>query len=214
MKKIVLLGDSIRMGYDKYVKESLSGVAEVYYPSENCRFAEYMLRYFHVWKENDKWPDDVDLIHWNAGLWDVLELFDDGPLTSIEYYAEAIARIYKRMRLFYPSAKIVFATSTPVLEDKYGEGAKRHNAIIEKYNEAAVKALSSTDALINDLYSLAKDFPEEYHSDCTHFATDKGTEIIGGRVISIICRELGIKASEVNIEGFEPENYSQSNIGI
>ena len=28
MKKIVLLGDSIRMGYDKYVKEALDGVAE------------------------------------------------------------------------------------------------------------------------------------------------------------------------------------------
>ena len=31
MKKIVLLGDSIRMGYDKYVKEALADVAEVYY---------------------------------------------------------------------------------------------------------------------------------------------------------------------------------------
>ena len=32
MKKIVLIGDSIRMGYDKYVKMALEGVAEVYYP--------------------------------------------------------------------------------------------------------------------------------------------------------------------------------------
>ena len=29
MKKVVLLGDSIRMGYDKYVKEALDGVCEV-----------------------------------------------------------------------------------------------------------------------------------------------------------------------------------------
>ena len=43
MKKIVLIGDSIRMGYDKYVKDALSGVAEVYYPEENCKFAEYVL---------------------------------------------------------------------------------------------------------------------------------------------------------------------------
>ena len=35
MKKIVLFGDSIRMGYDKYVREALEGTAEVYYPEEN-----------------------------------------------------------------------------------------------------------------------------------------------------------------------------------
>ena len=34
------------MGYDKYVKEALAGAAEVYYPEENCRFAEYVLRQF------------------------------------------------------------------------------------------------------------------------------------------------------------------------
>ena len=37
MKKIVLIGDSIRMGYCEYVKNSLRDVAEVYYPPENCR---------------------------------------------------------------------------------------------------------------------------------------------------------------------------------
>ncbi len=214
MKKVVLMGDSIRMGYDKYVKEALLDTAEVYYPSENCRFAEYMLRYAHVWKEEGKWPDDVDLVHWNAGLWDVLELFDDGPLTSISYYAEAIARINKRIRMLYPKAKIVFATSTPVIEEKYGEGAKRHNEIIKKYNEAAINALASSDTLINDLYSLAEGFPEEYHSDPTHYSTDKGRELIGGRVISIICRELGITATDVNIEGFEPEKCSEKSIAF
>ncbi|MBO5010011.1 MAG: hypothetical protein J6D20_04860 [Clostridia bacterium] len=33
MKKVILIGDSIRMGYDKYVKEALDGVAEVWYSS-------------------------------------------------------------------------------------------------------------------------------------------------------------------------------------
>ena len=114
MKKIVLIGDSIRMGYDKYVKDALSGIAEVFYPSENCRFAEYVLRNVHEWKNNGKWGDDVDLVHWNAGLWDVLELFGDEPLTSISYYGEAIARIDKRLRMLFPKAKLVFATSTNV----------------------------------------------------------------------------------------------------
>ena len=121
MKKIVLIGDSIRMGYDKYVKEALEKSAEVYYPAENCRFAEYVLRYLHEWRDKEKWGEDVDLVHWNAGLWDVLELFEDEPLTSLSYYAEAIERIYKRIRLLFPRAKIIFATSTAVIEEKFSK---------------------------------------------------------------------------------------------
>lgn len=212
MKKIVLIGDSIRMGYDKYIKEALDGVAEVSYPSENCRFAEYVLRYAHEWKSNLMWQDDTDLVHWNAGLWDALELFEDEPLTSLEYYAQAISRIEKRLRMLFPKAKIVFATSTAVLEDKFSKDFRRHNNLIEKYNEVAINALSS-DTVINDLYKITRECPEEYHSDAVHFYTKEGTALIGGKVLAVICRELDISPSDVSIEGFEPERYSSESIG-
>ena len=42
MKKVLLLGDSIRMGYDDYVKEILQGKCEVYYAAdENGRFSAF-----------------------------------------------------------------------------------------------------------------------------------------------------------------------------
>ncbi len=34
MKKVLLLGDSIRRGYDNYTRDKLSGVAEVYFTEE------------------------------------------------------------------------------------------------------------------------------------------------------------------------------------
>ena len=213
MKKIVLLGDSIRMGYDKYVKSALEGTAEVLYPGENCKFAEYMLRFAHEWKNNGKWGDDVDLVHWNAGLWDALELFGDEPLSTLEYYENAIGRIAKRLRMLWPDAKFVFATSTPVWEERCSKDFRRHNSTIEKYNAAAVRALEGTGTVINDLYSLASEFPTEYHSDAVHYYTDRGTEMLGGRVLAVICRELGIEAKDVNIADFEPEKYSEKNIG-
>lgn len=37
MKKVLLLGDSIRMGYDDYVKEELDGKCEVVYDAEDQR---------------------------------------------------------------------------------------------------------------------------------------------------------------------------------
>ena len=213
-KKILLIGDSIRMGYDKYVREALADVAEVYYPDENCRFAENVLRFAHEWKERTGAPDDVDLVHWNAGLWDVLELFEDEPLSTKEYYAGVIPRIHRRLRMLFPKAKLVFATSTSVDEARASKNFRRHNSTIEAYNAAAVSALAGLDTEINDLYALTSRLPLEYHSDFVHFYTDKGTEAIGGRVLSVICKELGISASEVNLANFSPEKYSKSNIGF
>ena len=97
MKKIVLIGDSIRMGYDKYVKEKLEGQAEVLFPEENCQFAMYVFRYIHEWKANYNWGDDVDLVHWNTGLWDILHLLGDDMFTPPELYRELLQRIDKRL---------------------------------------------------------------------------------------------------------------------
>ena len=214
MKKIALIGDSIRMGYDKYVKEALADVAEVYYPEENCRFAEYVLRYAHEWRNNGKWGDDVDLVHWNAGLWDCLELFGDAPMTSLSYYEEAIARIAKRLRLIFPKAKFIFATSTPVQEERMSADFKRHNSTIREYNETALRALADTDTVINDLYAVADALPESAHSDAVHYYTDEGTAAIGGAVLAHICRALDISAAEVRLEDFEPERYTADSIGF
>ncbi len=214
MKKIVLIGDSIRMGYDKYVKEALAGVAEVYYPSENCRYAENVLRFAGDWKNAMEAPDDVDLVHWNAGLWDVLELYGDEPLTTKDYYANVIPRIDRRLRMLYPKAKIVFATSTAVNEGMARKEFFRHNSTIEEYNAIALRALEDTDTVINDLYPLSASLPVEAHSDFVHYYTDLGTERIGGKVLAVICEQLGIEAKDVRLEGFSPEKYSKDNIGF
>ena len=90
VKKIVLLGDSIRLGYDKYVKMAFEDIAEVYYPAVNCCFASYLLRYLYDWKLKMGCGDDVDLVHWNAGLWDTLILLDGENHTPIAEYADTL----------------------------------------------------------------------------------------------------------------------------
>lgn len=214
MKKIVLIGDSIRLGYDKYVKDALLGVAEVYYPNDSARFSEYTFRYLFDWKQENKWPDDVDLVHWNTGLWDVLEIYGETPISNPQQYGETIAKIEREIKLLFPKAKQVFATSTSVIEEKYGPDRKRHNAIIEQYNKIAVDALAGTGCLINDLYTLTKNAPLEIRAgDPTHFYTPEGTKLIGDRILSYICGELNIAASEVKLESFVPEKYDAKTIG-
>ena len=213
MKKILLIGDSIRMGYDKYVKMALDGVAEVFSPTENCRFTQYVLRFFHKWLEDSGFGEETDLVHWNVGLWDVIQIMDDEPITPIEVYEAYLHRICKRIKLLCPKAKVVFATSTPIVEAKVSPLYFRHNTTIEEYNAAAVRALAGTGTVINDLYALTATCPEEYHSDAVHYYTDAGTEYIGRRVLSEICAALDIKAGEVNLADFRPEEYSTKKIG-
>ena len=117
--------------------EELEGQAEVLFPVENCQFAMYVFRYIHEWKANYNWGDDVDLVHWNTGLWDILHLLGDDVFTPPELYRELLQRIDKRIRLLFPKAKIVFALSTSVVEEKYGPQFYRKNAEIEQYNEIA-----------------------------------------------------------------------------
>lgn len=213
MKKVVLLGDSIRMGYDKYVKAALEGVAEVYYPSVNCKFTQNVLRMIGSWKKEGEWGDDVDLVHWNVGLWDLLHL-DEAALSTPEYYGYMIGRIDRKLRELFPNAKMIFAYSTSVNESGNGPGHGRYNAEIEQYNAIAAENLEE-GTLINDLYTISKLAAERgAMSDRTHYATDEGRRLLGGQVIRMICEELEITAGEVDLEKFKPENYSVEEIGF
>ena len=213
MKKVILIGDSIRMGYAKYVKEALAGSAEVYHSADSARFSTYLFRFLPDWKRNEGWTDDVDLVHWNVGLWDVLEIDGEGVLNDPETYEKNIGRIYRKIKLLFPNAKQVFATSTSVIEEEYKGSYKRHNHFIEEYNEIAKKVLSDFDIEIHDLYGLTKMMPREYRSDMTHFDTPEATKIIGDRIVSVICELLDIDAKDVNIDEFVPEKFTDWQIG-
>ncbi len=201
MKKILLIGDSICAGYNKEVKEALSKVAEVSFPNDSGRFAQYVLRNIDVWQRELKLDNGVDLVHWNAGLWDSLEIYGDEPLTPLNVYEGFLDRIYKRIKLLFPNAKIIFATSTPVQEDKYDKRVyNRRNSVIEEYNKVAIAVAEKHGAGINDLYTLLKDVPKSYFSDMTHYYTEEGTKIITSQVLKSIAEALDIPKADINYE--------------
>ena len=217
MKKVMLIGDSIRMGYDAYTKEKLQGIAEVKYPEENCRFAEYVLRYFHEWLQRAELPyDEVDVIHWNAGLWDCLHLFDDEAMTPIDVYKGFLVRIMKRIKLLCPQAKVIFATSTPVKKDlaKHPKSFWRRNEEIEAYNRAAKEVLEPFGVEINDLYALLKDVPESYMSDQTHYYTPEATKLVGDQVVAKILHALDLDGAETAAVGEIEKPTDANKIGM
>ena len=191
MKNLLLIGDSIRLGYDKSVKKSLEGRANVIFPEENCRFASYLLRNFHEYL-TDVGGENIDVIHWNAGLWDCLRLFEEDPHTPIDIYAYYIERICIRIKKLCPNASVIFATSTKVLSEQTPRDFKRYNEDIEKYNEVAVKIVKKYGFKVNDLYALSVNLPEKAHSDDVHYYTPTGRVAFTNQVLSSVLPELGI----------------------
>ena len=209
MKNVLLLGDSIRMGYDKSVRKTLEGKANVIFPEENCRFASYLLRYFHEYLKDIK-GEDIDVVHWNAGLWDCLRLFEEDMHTPIDVYAYYIDRICIRIKKICPNAHVMFATSTKVISEKMSNDFKRYNEDIEKYNEVAIEVVKKHGFMINDLYALSVTLPKEAHSDAVHYYTQTGTEAFTKQVLSFIVPELNI---DEELEYLE-ELYTDDPIGV
>ena len=181
MKKVVLIGDSIRqIGYGAPVAERLSDEFEVWQPADNCRFAKYTLRGLWDWKDGIR---GVDIIHWNNGLWDVSDLFGDGEFTPIDEYVDIMLRL---ARLFLQRARVViFATTTPVRP----ENPHNKNETIGAYNEALIPKLRELGVVINDLYTpLAEDVYRFISDDLIHLS-DEGISLAAGLVESVIRTE-------------------------
>lgn len=118
-------------------------------------------------------------------MWDVLRLHDDEPLTPIEVYVHMLERVYKKLKLLFPKAEIIFALSTPVIEKNAPQGWTRYNAEIEEYNNAAKELMNKFGVKINDLYGVTKRFDESYYADWTH-PNEKGAKILADKVIKSI----------------------------
>lgn len=205
MKKLFLIGDSIRMGYCEYVKAALEGKAEVYWHKDNAKFAEYVLYSIGDWEHEMRLGSDVACVHWNTGLHDVIRTAGEEPLTPPEIYGYYIDRICRRLKSYYPSAKLIFATSTPVQEELYDFWFARKNEDIDRINAVAADTVKKHGVEINDLNSLLKNQPREIYSDKTHFNTPAAREIITKAVLKSVCPALGVSFDELTMPDFTQE---------
>ena len=181
MKKVVLIGDSIRLiGYGKPVAERLKDEFEVWQPEDNCRFAQYTLRGMWDWQEGIR---GADIIHWNNGLWDVCELFGDGEFTPKDEYVDTMLRIARILK--ERASTVIFATTTPVRP----ENRHNKNETIEAYNEDLVPKLRELGVVINDLYTPISSDLYKYICDDTIHLSEAGAELAGELVETIIREE-------------------------
>ena len=183
MRKVFLLGDSIRLGYQPYAAQALDDAAHVYASEDNGRFLQYTLRYVHEWAAACGCREQVDVVHWNNGLWDAC-LWDGEPLTPLAQYRAGLVRLARHIQVLFPRAVLIFALTTPV--------APAHDHIrnedILQMNEAAQEVLPPLGVAINDLHAMVAAHPEYICADHTHM-TPEGSRALGSAVAEVILKK-------------------------
>jgi acyl-CoA thioesterase-1 len=150
LPRVLLIGDSISIGYTVGVQEALKGRANVHRNPGNAESTVAGLAKLDAWLGAGKW----DVIHFNWGLHD-LKQFKDGKLTpgapvwvEVADYEKNLAKLVERLKT--TGAKLIFANTTPVPEGANG----RVPGIEVTYNEAAARAMKAAGVPIDDLHAL------------------------------------------------------------
>jgi lysophospholipase L1-like esterase len=154
LPRVLLIGDSISLGYTLDVRRLLDGKANVHRPSANCGSTRTGLKHLDDWLGDSRW----DVIHFNWGLWDINRRIDgkrnvDGPVAIEEQeYAENLERLVERLK--QTDAKLIWASTT------YVQGGWGRRAGDEaRYNALARSIMEKHGVAINDLHALSATFP-------------------------------------------------------
>ena len=185
MKKILLIGDSIRLSYRDEVAKLLTPRAKVTGPEDNCRFSAYTLFNLSTWAPDD----DYDVIQWNNGQWDTCYMFDGKIHTPLEVYLDLQMRI--ATILMNKTKRLIFATTTPVWPEQFSSGAilPRRNDDISEYNRAVTAQLSKYGVKINDLHSCIYTNIKKYISEDMVHLTDEGVQLVAKCVANNIIED-------------------------
>jgi GDSL-like Lipase/Acylhydrolase family len=191
LPRVLLIGDSISIGYTVPVQEALKGKANVHRPGTNCGSTSRGVQSIDEWLGDGKW----DVIHFNFGLHDV-RYFDDGKAAdagkgqrqvSESDYEKNLEQLVARMKK--TGATLIFATTTPVPEGSAG----RIKGEEVKYNEIALRVMQKHDVTIDDLYAFALPRLAEIQRPANVHFTEGGSKVLADQVAASILKALPSK---------------------
>ena len=157
LPNVLLIGDSISIGYTVDVRKLLKGKADVFRIETNGKNTLFGLKNLDKWLGKRKW----DIIHFNWGLWDIcyrnLKSTTQGRCdkingtliaTPIQYRMNIEKIVHKLKRT---NSKLIWCTTTPV--PKFDIGRNEGDELT--YNLIAEKIMRKNGIAINDLHSHA-----------------------------------------------------------
>jgi lysophospholipase L1-like esterase len=185
VERVVLIGDSIRMGYQQIVQDELAHLADVWGPEANGGTSRNVLEHLDEWVISR----DPDVVHLNCGLHDLRTEFGASePAVPLDEYGENVAQILKQIQ-DGTAARLIWATTTPVNEEWHhrNKAFDRFEADVLAYNRRAREVATRLGVELDDLYAvIARAGRDSYLvPDGVHF-TGAGYTLLGQAVAKVI----------------------------
>ena len=191
--RVVLVGDSIRLGYAPGVAARLEGKAVVISPAENGGDSANVLAHLDEWVIRQK----PDVVHLNCGLHDLKRSRADGRhQVELDRYSENLRTIVARIRAATDAA-LVFADTTPIVDERHarrGADFDRAEADVLRYNAAAVAVMRELGVPVHDLHGVVEHGGPEtlLGPDGTHY-TAAGSDRLADAVADCVLRQVTIR---------------------
>jgi acyl-CoA thioesterase-1 len=192
LPRVLIIGDSISMGYTQTVQKTLKDKAMVMRHKGNAGPTIRGLTHLDTWLGDTKW----DLIHFNWGLWDMYGWeYAKDPRTPADYEKRLEILV---TRLEKTGAKLIWGTTTPRCPAAEKTMLKRFDseviisAELEKdYLDTALKVMKKHHVVINDLHGFIAADRDKYAlgPDDVHY-TAQGYEALGKQVAKVIEQNL------------------------
>ena len=198
LPKVLIIGDSISIGYTPYVIENLKGVAEVRRHRGNAGPTIRGVAGIEEWIGDGNW----DLIHFNWGLWDMYGWEYHKDDRSPKAYRQRLESLVRRLKK--TGAKLVWATTTPAcpanettMERRFKQKVRISSELERKYLEAALTVMNKHGVKVNDLHAFMKPLWSKYAiaDNNVHF-TKLGSRKLGEKVAKAINSFLSVTVPE------------------
>lgn len=199
LPRVLLIGDSISIGYTVGVRKLLEGKANVHRPIANCGPTTSGLANIDKWLATGGADKKWDVIHFNWGLHDLKymgpdkeNLADPKAETSHrqvppDQYEKNLEILTQKLKA--TGAKVIWRNTTPVPPGSKG----RVVGDSVMYNEIAAKVMAKLDIPTHDLYSLAKANLKKAMKPANVHFTPQGNELLSADVTREILTVVGKK---------------------
>lgn len=178
LPRVLIIGDSISMGYTLGVRKMLEGKANVHRIPTNGGPTTRGIESIKEWLGTSKW----DVIHFNWGLHD-LKYINDKPQVSLADYEKNLTELVKTMQA--TGAKLIWCNTTHVPAGVSG----RIEGDETKYNEAAARVMTAAGIPTDDLRAHALAKPEAQLPANVHYSPE-GSLYLAEKVSAVIAENL------------------------
>jgi acyl-CoA thioesterase-1 len=192
LPRVLLIGDSISIGYTLPVRKLLEGKANVHRPLTNCGPTTRGLEQIDAWLGEKPW----DVIHFNWGLHDLKYLGPEGQNLADPQaagsrqqvppadYESNLRKLVQRLKK--TGAALIWCSTTPVPEGAQG----RVPGDAAKYNDIAARVMKDEGVAIDDLYAFAKPRLAQIQLPANVHFTPDGSAALAGEVARAIAAAL------------------------